>query len=133
MTDNNVIANVSQIIVLLFGIAVCVLSVWAMIVPQWLRRLVRTITDQAWGYYAAAAVRVLLGLALIFAAPVSRLPIAFQVVGWLAIAAAIGLLIIGQGRLSKLVEWFNRLSDTVFRAWLVTAVVFGLFLIYGAA
>ena len=133
MTDNNVSANVSQIIVLLFGIAVCVLSVWAMIVPEWLRRLVRAITDQAWGYYAAAAVRVLLGLALIFTAPDSRFPIAFQVVGWLAIAAAVGLLIIGRDRLSQLVDWFNQLSDTVFRAWLISAVVFGLFLIYGAA
>ncbi len=125
------INTVAQIIVLLFGIVVCVFSMWAMFVPQRLRQLVSAITYQTWGYYAAAAVRVLLGLALIFAAPGSRFPVVFLLVGWLAIAAAVGLLIVGQDRLTKLVAWFNRLSDMIFRAWLLTAVVFGLFLAYG--
>ena len=39
-----------------------------MVVPERLRQLVSTITDQTWGYYMAAAIRVLLGLALIFVA-----------------------------------------------------------------
>ncbi len=124
---------VAQIVVLLFGIAVVVLSVWAMFVPERLRLLVRAITYQTWGYYVAATVRVLLGLALIFAAPGSRFPVVFQFVGWLTIFAAVGLLIIGQDRLRKLVEWFDRLSNTIYRTWLVIALVFGLFLIYGAA
>jgi len=127
------INTIAQFIVLLFGIAVCVLAVWAMFVPERLRLLVRTITYQTWGYYVAATVRILLGLALIFAAPGSRFPVVFQFVGWLTIFAAVGILIIGQDRLRKLVEWFDRLSNTVYRAWLVIALVFGLFLIYGAA
>lgn len=130
MADTNTIA---RIIVLLFGIAVCVLSVWAMFVLERLRQLVSAITDQPWGYYVAAAVRVLLGVALIFAAPGSRFPVVFQFVGWLAIVAAVGLLIMGQDRLRKLVEWFDQLSDTVYRAWLVIAVIFGLFLVYGVS
>ncbi len=42
MKDTNTIA---QIIVLLFGIAVCMLSVWAMFVPERLRQLVRAIVQ----------------------------------------------------------------------------------------
>ena len=132
MTDNSLITEVSRVIVLLFGIAVCVVSAWAMLVPKMLRQLVTTTTDETWGYYFAAAVRVVLGLALIFAASGSRFPTAFQIVGWLALIAAVGLLIIGQERLRKLVDWFNALSDKIVRAWLVMAVAFGLFLIYGA-
>ncbi len=123
----------AQSIVLLIGVLMCVLAVWAVIVPDRLRHWVRVITDQPWGYYFAAAVRLLLGLALIFAAPGSRFPVAFQVLGWLTIAAAVGLLIMGQARLSQLAAWFNRLSDPVVRSWLVLALVFALFLIYGIA
>jgi hypothetical protein len=53
--------------------------------------------------------------------------------GWLTIAAAVGLLIIGQDRLKILAEWFDRLSNTVYRAWLIIAVAFGLFLVYGVS
>lgn len=75
--DTNTIA---KIIVLLFGVAVCVISLWAMFVPERLRMLVHTNTYQTWGYYVAVTVRV-----------------------------------------------------SVYRVWLVIALVFGLFLIYGAA
>ena len=128
---DNTIINAAQVTVLLFGITVCVFSVWVMVVPERLRQLVSAITNQPWGYYVAAGARFLLGLALIFAAPASRFPIVFQLVGWLTIIAAVGLLIIGQDRLSRLTEWFNRLSDLVIRTWVITAIVFGLFLIYG--
>jgi hypothetical protein len=130
MSDTNTIA---QIIVLLFGIAMCVLSVWAMFVPERLRQLVNAITYQAWGYYIAGVVRIMLGLALVLAAPGSRFPVVFQLVGWLTIAAAVGLLIIGQDRLKILAESFDRLSNTVYRAWLIIAVAFGLSLVYGVS
>ena len=123
--------TIAKIVVLLFGMAVCVLSVWAMFVPERLRMLVHTITYQTWGYYVAVTVRLSLGLALIFAAPDSRFPVVFQFVGWLTIVAAVGLLMIGRDRLRTLVEWFDRLSNTVYRVWLLIALVFGLFLIYG--
>jgi threonine/homoserine/homoserine lactone efflux protein len=66
MSDTNTIA---QIIVLLFGIAMCVLSVWAMFVPERLRQLVNAITYQAWGYYIAGVVPIMLGLALVLGVP----------------------------------------------------------------
>lgn len=127
------VATVAQAIVLLSGVSVCLLSIWAMSNPERLRQLVHAVTDTNLGYYTAAAVRILLGLALIFCAPASRFPILFQLVGWLAIVAAIGLLTIGREWHKKLVVWFDRLSNMVYRAWLTVAVGFGLFLIYGAS
>ena len=130
--ENMTLAGPGGLIVLIFGIAVCLLSVWSMFVPADLRKFVQFISFQAWGYYLAIIVRILLGLALIFAAPDSRFPGLFQFIGWLAIIAAVGLAGLGQDRMRGIVAWFDKLSDTVFRGWLVIAIIFGASLAYGA-
>ena len=124
-------ASLPQIGILFFGIAVSVLSVWAIFVPERLRKLISAITDRALGYYVAAAVRLLLGITLIIAAPDSRFPVIFEIIGWLTIVAAVILLLIGQGQQRKLAAWFDRFPEMAIRRWLVLGVAFGAFLAYG--
>ncbi len=121
----------SQIVVLVLGITVCVLSAWGGYAPEKLVRLVTGVMDQEWGIYLAVIVRLLLGLALVIAAPYSRFPLVFQALGWIAIVAAVALAFMGRERLRRLVAWFERFSPAIIRLWLLFGVAFGGFLIYG--
>lgn len=121
----------SQIVVLVLGIAVCALSVWGLYAPERLLRLVNRVMDKGWGIYGAAIVRLLLGLALIIAAPASRFPLMFQGLGWIALIAAVALLFVGRERIHRLVAWFERFSRPTIRLWLLFGISFGVFLIFG--
>jgi hypothetical protein len=123
--------SLAKIGILFFGIAVSVFSVWAIFVPERLRKLISAITDRALGYYVAAAVRLLLGITLIIAAPDSRFPVIFEIIGWLTIVAAVILLLIGQEQQRKLAVWFDRFPEMAIRSWLVLGVAFGAFLACG--
>ena len=65
----------SQIVVLVLGVTVCALSAWGIYAPERLLKLVNGVMGQERGIYIAVIVRLLLGLALILAAPDSRFPL----------------------------------------------------------
>ena len=79
------IATGSELMIVVLGISVCVLSAWGIYTPARLVKLVSGVMDQGSGIYIAVIVRLLLGVALIIVAPDSRFPAAFQVLGliWL--------------------------------------------------
>ncbi len=121
----------SQSIVFLIGLLVCVLSVWGCFVPDKLTKLVMRVVDQDWGIYFAVVIRLVIGAALIVAAPVSRFPLIFEILGWIAIVAAVALILIGRERLAALAAWFLRRSAWLIRLWLLFGMAFGGFLIHG--
>ena len=123
----------SQIIVLILGITVCVLAAWGVYAPEKLVKLVAGAMNQEWGIYLAVLVRLLLGLALIIAAPDSRFPLIFQALGWIAIVAAAVLAFMGRERIRRLVAWFERFSPPIIRVWLLFGMAFGGFLIFGVS
>ncbi len=125
------ISLVSQSIVFLIGVLVCVLSLWGCFVPDRLTKLVMRVVDRDWGIYFAVVVRLLMGAALIVAAPVSRFPLIFEILGWIAIVAAVALILIGRERLAALAAWFLRCPAWLIRLWLLFGMAFGGFLIYG--
>ena len=98
----------SKSIVFLLGAIVCVLSVWGIYAPDRLTKLVKGVVDKDWGLYFAVVGRLLLGAALILAAPATRFPVIFEVVGWIAIVAAVGIIFIGRKRLALLLARFER-------------------------
>ncbi len=121
----------SQLIVLTLGIAVCVLSAWGMYATDKIWNLVNGAMEKDWGIYVAVIARLVLGAALIIVAPQSRFPLAFEILGWFAIVAAVLILIIGRDKLRRFVAWFQRFSQAMIRAWLLFGIAFGAFLIYG--
>ncbi len=127
------IQTISLIVVWLFGALVMLLSLWGMYTPKRLLGMVRGVMDRTTGMYAAVVARLVLGLALILAAEASRFPHVFTVVGWIAIAAALGLMLLGQERLRRFIAWFDRFSPTLIRLWLLLGIVFGGVLVYGAS
>ena len=126
--------NVSQIFVLLAGISLCMFSVWGFFAPERLSQLVKTTIAADWGIYFAVIVRLMLGVALIVAAPESLFPMAFLIVGWIAIVAAAAAAFIGRERLRRIMDWFlERFTPSIIRLWLLIGMAFGGFLIYGVS
>ena len=119
-------------VVLAAGISLCGISAWGFYVPQKLLQWTKDVMDAKWGIHFAVIIRLLLGAALLTAASTSKFPTTFLIIGWIAIVAAFGVLLMGRARLSKFVDWwFERFTPTVVRAWLLFALAFGGFLIYG--
>jgi hypothetical protein len=128
------VITVSQIVILLVGISLCVFAAGGIYAPQKLLQLVKGMMDEDWGIYFAVSVRLLLGLALITIAAGSRFPFVFLILGWVAIVAAVVAVFIGRDRLRRFVNWwFERFSPQGIRLWLLFALAFGGFLIYGVS
>jgi hypothetical protein len=121
----------SQIVILALGVAVCAMSLWGLFAPVKMMKLVSGIIVKDWGIHFAVIVRLLLGAALIIAAPASRFPEIFQFLGWLAVIAAIAIVFMGRERMRRFVGWFDRLSPAMIRTWLLFGIAFGALLIYG--
>jgi hypothetical protein len=129
---NSDLINLSEIIVVLFGVLILALSVWGIGAPSRLMQFVHKVMERDAGIHAAILVRVILGLALLVAATDSRFPVTFRVFGWVAIIAAAGIAVIGKARLRGFVARFYRLNPGFVRAWLLVGIVFGGFLVYGS-
>jgi len=82
------------------------------------------------GYAAAIFARVVLGIAAILAAPDSLSPAFLQIIGVIAIAAAIALLLMGIGGYKKLIDWVKKLGPTLHRLALMLGLIFGTALIW---
>ncbi len=128
------IVTIFDSVILIMGIAICVFAIWGIQAPQKLAQWVIGMMEKDGAIYLAVAVRILLGLALIFAAQESRFPLVFLILGWIVIAAAFAAAFMGHERLRRLVHWwFEQFSPTGIRVWLLFAIAFGGFLIYGVA
>jgi hypothetical protein len=121
----------SQLIVLALGTAVCALSAGGVYATDKIWNIVNGAMEKDWVIYVAVIARLLLGAALIIVAPQSRFPLAFEILGWFAIVAAVLILIIGRDKLRRFVAWFQRFSQAMIRTWLLFGIAFGTFLIYG--
>jgi hypothetical protein len=126
------IVSFARIAVQVFGALILAMSLWGMVAPASLIAVVRRVTRHSAGLGFAVGVRIVLGAALLTAAQVSNFPAIFTALGWIAILAAIGLLILGQSRMSQLVGWVARWPQGTIRVALVFGLLFGAFLIYGA-
>jgi hypothetical protein len=83
------------------------------------------------GLALTAALRVLLGAALVVAAPASRAPLVFRGLG--AVTLAIGLLtpLIGVDRFDDLLDWWAALDPLTARVWSACAAAIGAAIAYG--
>ena len=125
------LVEVSRGLILIVGVLVVVMSGFGIFAPRRLLDLVRGVMDQAWGMVFAVGIRLLLGAALVLAAPTARFPVVFEVLGWITLAAAVALPLIGLGRIRALISWMEQRSAALVRGWLVFGLAFGVFLVYG--
>ena len=83
------------------------------------------------GLALASILRIVLGAALFVAAPASRAPLAFRVLG--ALTFGVGLLtpLIGVARFNTLLDWWAALDPLITRIWSACALAIGGAIAYG--
>ena len=86
--------------------------------------------DNPRGLYAAAAFRIIFGLALIYIAKATQWPEFLHIVGLFTIAAGFVLLLLGLERFHKIVVWWCRQSVGMLRFWSFFALLLGGLLVY---
>ena len=118
-------------LITLFGALVTIAGVVGVFRPGLFRQLLSSIPVRG-RYIAAIVVRLVFGLLLIWLADELRYPLVMKILGGISIAAAIGILIMGQERLDRLVEWWMALGDGVLRFGMLFATAFGAFLVHAS-
>ncbi|NNE45608.1 MAG: hypothetical protein HKN37_02990 [Rhodothermales bacterium] len=126
-----ILESLASGLVLVFAIAIgsaCIISLYS---PDRLMRFVQTEWDKPWAMYVAVVVRLILGAALIYAAPASRFPGVFTALGGIAIVAAIAIPVVGRERFGAVLDWFAERPPLFVRLWLLFGLHFCVFLVYG--
>ena len=117
----------------LVALIICLLTsafgAWGIASPSRLLGVVRYFQTPV-GLYFAAGIRVLLGVALLFAAPTSRAPGLIFILGIAIIVIGFITPFFGLERFRRLLDWWSAKGSAFIRGWAVLALVFGLSLAY---
>ena len=119
-------------LVIAFGVLIIAMSLWGVLRPQAVVSTVSSFADSKAGWLFAILVRVLLGGALIAAAPLTDYTLAFQILGVLTLLAAAGLLVIGQHRMMSFVHKVSNWPPQFMRIAFVVGIAFGGLLVFAA-
>jgi hypothetical protein len=119
-----------KIIIALVGGLICLAGLLILISPAKFRDLFNNFTGQP-RYLFAIIFRILFGAVLLWDAANLKFSFAMQIIGAISIVAAIGLLLMGQDRMDRFIDWYmSKFTDTLMRVWSVLALAFGVFLVY---
>lgn len=117
-------------VVLFFGVLVVLGGAAVLIKPTWIFGIFSKYGDSSGLHLFAVIVRLILGIALVMSAAFSRYPLVLEILGWLTIATAIVLSVMGRERFKKLIAWAHGIKPERQRAMGLVGIVFGAFLIY---
>ncbi len=81
----------------------------------------------------AVIIRVVFGALLLSEAANLKFPLAVKIIGAITILAAVVLLLVGQERMDRFIDWWLKQSDKLLRVSSVLAIAFGAFFIYAAS
>ena len=119
------------LLVAAFGAPIFLLGIVGLVQPDRFRTFLGGMDSQL-RYVIAIAIRVVMGALLWWLAEDLRHTQVMRILAAIAIFAAVGVLIMGQGRLDKLVDWWLSRSDGLLRVSALFAAVFGAYLVYVA-
>lgn len=117
------------LVALAFSLLIVAFGVWGLLSPSAMIGLVRRFMTPV-GFYFAAALRVLMGVVLVFAAPTSQVPQAISIVGVVVIIAGVAMPVIGLRRIEGMVDWWAEQDVALIRWQAAFALVFGAWLIF---
>ena len=117
------------IVVGIVGVLTAALGLVGLARPDQLVRFAQSSSQFRGGFYFAIAIRIVLGVVLIAAAPASRFPSALFILGVITLAGAAAVPIIGFERMVRFIEWWIRRPAGFIRAWGSVAVALGMFLV----
>jgi hypothetical protein len=108
---------------------VAALGVTGLLSPQRLLAVVARAQLQL-GLYLIAGFRLLMGTALLLAAPSSRAPLYLQVLGGLSVISGIVTPFVGVRRFEAILAWWERRPPWAVRLWSAFVALFGLSLLW---
>jgi hypothetical protein len=117
-------------LVVLFGILMFLAGISLIIKPEIIFKVLRENSDKLWLYIGAVVMRLVLGMLLVYQAKVSKLPVTIEVIGWIAIFAALVILVMGRNNFKRLLSWAFALVEPFGRIGGVLALCFGSLLVY---
>lgn len=100
------------------------------IFPEIIFGFLRRNVDKLALHILAVAVRLVFGILLIFQSSESSFPLAVELIGWLAVVAALSLVVMGRQNFLRLMTWALKLLKPYGRFGGVIAAAFGGFIIY---
>jgi hypothetical protein len=80
--------------------------------------------------YLAAAVRLVIGTALYWAAPVSRVPIGISVLAAVIFTSGLLTPLAGSGAAQMILDWWKTVGSVVVRAFASLSLLIGAFVLY---
>jgi uncharacterized membrane protein len=119
-----------SILIIFFGVLIFMAGVTLIANSETIFKVLRNNSQKLWLHIGAVVVRLLLGALLIYQASVSKFPLLIEVIGWIAIIAAIVFAFIGRNKFQRLISWAFTLLKPLGRFAGVLAISFGIFLIY---
>jgi hypothetical protein len=119
-----------SILIIIFGALTLLAGMVIIANPEAIFGLLEKHIEKSWLQVVAVAVRLLLGILLIYLSSVSKYPIAIEIIGWLSIVAASVIALMGSGNFNRLIAWALNLTRPIGRIGGVLAVIFGAFLMY---
>ena len=117
-------------VILIFGILILLIGAIILAKPETVLGILRDHFDVLTIHVLAVVVRIILGVALISYAGQSKYPIVLEVLGWISLAAALVLGVIGRSNFKRLMKWALDLASSYGRVGGFFAVLFGSFLVY---
>ena len=117
-------------VILLFGAATLLAGLIIMVNPEMIFGPIRRSFESLNLHILAVVIRIIIGAALIIYAAESRFPTVFFILGWVSIAAASMLALMGRTNFKRLMSWALGLTDSFGRVAGIFAALFGGFLIY---
>ena len=121
-----------KILITLFGVLICLAGLTILILPEKFKNFMNRWTGQP-RFLFAVIIRVVLGAILLSEAANLKFPLAMKIIGAISILAAVVLLLVGQERMDRFIDWWTKQSDKLLRVSSVLAIAFGVFFIYAAS
>ena len=117
-------------LIIMFGALILLVGSIVIVNPELIFNVLLKNSNKLWLHVTAVIARLLLGALLIYQADASKYPHVMEVIGWIAVVAAIILILIGRERFAQLISWAATLVKSFGRVAGLLAVGFGAFLIY---
>jgi hypothetical protein len=118
-----------RVLTVLIGVVVVIVGVIGVAAPTVLLRVADYATTPI-GLYAAAALRIGIGIVLILVAPASRAPKLIRVFAAIAIAAGLVTALVGIDRARAILAWETAQGPTLIRLSAMLPLVFGAYLVF---
>lgn len=119
------------LLVAILGALIALLGLIGLVQPSRFRSLFTTMDSQT-RFVIAIVTRLAMGALLWWLADDLRHPHVMRILAVIAVVAAVVVLVVGRGRLDKLIDWWLSKPDGVLRVSALFAAAFGVYLTWVA-